>query len=237
MECMEPLQAYNMDSCSSTWAEESLDEKMLRLQAMLQDQQMQEVAQPQEPNEEQSQEPAASLESTNQFQEQEQHEEHQEQPDLEEPAEEHAGPAGEKGCTTVMLRNIPNKYSRDMLVSQLNELFRGRFDFVYLPIDFKNKCNVGYAFVNFRTTESCGEFIHKFDGVNVRKCLPGLNSNKVACVTPARVQGLEENVQRLRHGPVMDALLKNAAWMPLILDEDGHELPFPTGGGHAGHVA
>ena len=113
---------------------------------------------------------------------------------------------------------------------------------MYLPIDFKNKCNVGwpwlvsgsspdipkpsssslarYGFINFRTQDSCerlgvpaapgtcvptkntqidptytrpqdawvklhsrlccpGRFIGLFHGVDVRKCLPGLNSKKV----------------------------------------------------------
>ena len=49
------------------------------------------------------------------------------------------GASGDSGYTTVMLRNIPNKYTREMLVKQLNQDFKGRFDFVYLPIDFKNK--------------------------------------------------------------------------------------------------
>merc|ERR1719199_1818495 len=56
--------------------------------------------------------------------------------------------------TTVMLRNIPNKYTRDMLVEQLKWQLAGQFDFLYLPTDFRNKCNVGYAFINFCTQEA-----------------------------------------------------------------------------------
>ncbi|CAK9000229.1 Protein MEI2-like 4 (OML4) (MEI2-like protein 4) [Durusdinium trenchii] len=123
-----------------------------------------------------------------------------------------------------MLRNIPNKYTREMLVKQLNQDFKGRFDFVYLPIDFKNKCNVGYGFVNFRTSASCDEFIAKYDGVDVRKCLPGLNSKKIAGVTPARVQGLEE---LWIAGPVMNELVNHPDWMPLLLDDKGEAMPFP----------
>jgi len=126
-----------------------------------------------------------------------------------------------------MLRNIPNKYTREMLVKQLNQDFKCQFDFVYLPIDFKNKCNVGYGFINFRSSAVCDDFIAKFNGVDVRKCLPGLNSKKIAGVTPARVQGLEENVRRLRTGPVMNELVNHPDWMPLLLDEDGQVKPFP----------
>merc|ERR1719362_1494224 len=56
--------------------------------------------------------------------------------------------------TTVMLRNIPNKYTRDMLIKRLNMSFEGQFDFLYLPIDFRNKCNVGYCFINFRSLDA-----------------------------------------------------------------------------------
>mmetsp|Transcript_47998 Transcript_47998/g.133917 ORF Transcript_47998/g.133917 Transcript_47998/m.133917 type:complete len:504 (-) Transcript_47998:139-1650(-) len=129
--------------------------------------------------------------------------------------------------TTVMLRNIPNKYTREMLVKQLSQDFSGQFDFMYLPIDFKNKCNVGYGFINFRMPEHCAKFVEMFHGVDVRKCLPGLNSKKVVEVTPARVQGLSENVRRLRNSPVMNQLQDHPEWMPLLFNEDGFEEPFP----------
>mmetsp|Transcript_74801 Transcript_74801/g.173283 ORF Transcript_74801/g.173283 Transcript_74801/m.173283 type:complete len:530 (+) Transcript_74801:234-1823(+) len=130
--------------------------------------------------------------------------------------------------TTVMLRNIPNKYTREMLVKQLSVDFYGQFDFMYLPIDFKNKCNVGYGFINFRTVEACEKFVKDFHGVDVRKCLPGLNSKKVVEVTPARVQGLQENVRRLRNSPVMNQLLDHPEWMPLLFNDSGKEEPFPN---------
>merc|ERR1719188_2087772 len=40
--------------------------------------------------------------------------------------------------TTVMLRNIPNRYTRDMLIERLNEGYKDQYDFVYLPIDFNS---------------------------------------------------------------------------------------------------
>eukprot|EP00438_Fugacium_kawagutii_P034564 Skav216757 [mRNA] locus=scaffold3303:12117:15736:- [translate_table: standard] len=51
--------------------------------------------------------------------------------------------------TTVMLRNLPNNYTRDMFLSLLDEEgLSGLYDFVYLPMDFRRDANLGYAFVN-----------------------------------------------------------------------------------------
>merc|ERR1719321_875490 len=53
------------------------------------------------------------------------------------------------GRTTVMLRNIPNNYTRAKLLELLDkEGFLACYDFIYLPMDFKRNANLGYAFLN-----------------------------------------------------------------------------------------
>eukprot|EP00747_Dinoflagellata_sp_TGD_P168797 gnl/TRDRNA2_/TRDRNA2_196046_c0_seq1.p1 gnl/TRDRNA2_/TRDRNA2_196046_c0~~gnl/TRDRNA2_/TRDRNA2_196046_c0_seq1.p1 ORF type:complete len:429 (-),score=52.51 gnl/TRDRNA2_/TRDRNA2_196046_c0_seq1:112-1344(-) len=141
------------------------------------------------------------------------------------------GPVGRRDdaeYTTIMLRNIPNKYTRSMLIEQLHRAgFHGDIDYLYLPTDFANRCNVGYCFVNFRTGAARARFVNSFDGVAAQSCLPGFNSYKVCQVTRAKWQGRDENIRRLRSGPeLMAQLAAHPEWLPLLIDEQGNQEPF-----------
>jgi len=41
------------------------------------------------------------------------------------------------GKTTLMIRNIPNKYTQDLMLERIDRKFSNTYDFFYLPIDFK----------------------------------------------------------------------------------------------------
>lgn len=43
----------------------------------------------------------------------------------------------EDGRTTVMIRNIPNKYTENLLLELFNKNHKKKIDFFYLPIDYK----------------------------------------------------------------------------------------------------
>ncbi|GAW81796.1 RNA-binding protein mei2 homologue [Plasmodium gonderi] len=101
--------------------------------------------------------------------------------------------------TTVMLRNIPNKYTQKMLMNVMNEHFKGLYDFFYLPIDFRNKCNVGYAFINFIHPYYAELFIRFFNNYK----LNAFKSNKICTVTWGRVQGLKANIEHYRNSAIM----------------------------------
>jgi len=40
------------------------------------------------------------------------------------------------GRTTVMIKNIPNKYSLKLLSDEIDEKHANHYDFLYLPFDF-----------------------------------------------------------------------------------------------------
>lgn len=89
--------------------------------------------------------------------------------------------------TTLMIKNIPNKYTQKMLLQTIDLKFKGHYDFFYLPIDFKNKCNVGYAFINFvNPLHSFAAFCEEF---NLKKW-EKFNSEKVCDIAYARIQGM-----------------------------------------------
>jgi len=124
---------------------------------------------------------------------------------------------------TLMLRNIPNKYTRGMLWEDLcAKGYRPAIDFLYLPSDFSNKgCNLGYAFLNFRDGEAAARFVREYDGGRLSRFPQSL---KVLAVQPARVQGLLANVQRFRNSPVMS---QPEEFQPVIFDFHGEPRSFP----------
>ena len=77
--------------------------------------------------------------------------------------------------TTVMIKNIPNKFDQVMLLTMITETYKKNYDFLYLPIDFQNKCNVGYAFLNFIHPLFVIPFYEEFNGQKWTK----YNSEKV----------------------------------------------------------
>ncbi|KAF9098685.1 hypothetical protein BGX29_007474 [Mortierella sp. GBA35] len=127
--------------------------------------------------------------------------------------------------TTFMIRNIPNKYTQQMLLECINETHFGEFDFLYLRMDFKNKCNVGYAFINFINTEVVASFVKH----RVGKRWGRFNSDKICGLSYATIQGRRALVEKFRNSSVME---EEPSYRPKIFYTSGPNLgqeePFPA---------
>lgn len=121
-----------------------------------------------------------------------------------------------------MIRNIPNKYSSKMLLAALEESHRGHFDFLYLPIDFKNKCNVGYAFINFTAPRHIIPFYAEFHGRKWGK----FNSDKVCEIAYARIQGKQQLINHFSNSSLMN---EDPKCRPVVFSADGTIQDFPVG--------
>ncbi|XP_008779504.1 protein MEI2-like 2 [Phoenix dactylifera] len=135
--------------------------------------------------------------------------------------------SGEDTRTTLMIKNIPNKYTSKMLLAAIDENHKGTYDFLYLPIDFKNKCNVGYAFINMVSPSHIISFYQAFNGKKWEK----FNSEKVASLAYARIQGKVALVAHFQNSSLMN---EDKRCRPILFHFEGTEAgdqePFPLNG-------
>ncbi|XP_020248626.1 protein MEI2-like 4 isoform X1 [Asparagus officinalis] len=133
---------------------------------------------------------------------------------------------GDDSRTTLMIKNIPNKYTSKMLLGTIDDQHKGTYDFIYLPIDFKNKCNVGYAFINMTDPQHIISFYQAFNGKKWEK----FNSEKVAYLAYARIQGKAALINHFQNSSLMN---EDKRCRPIIFRSDGpnagDQEPFPVG--------
>uniref|UniRef100_A0A803ND93 Mei2-like C-terminal RNA recognition motif domain-containing protein n=1 Tax=Chenopodium quinoa TaxID=63459 RepID=A0A803ND93_CHEQI len=133
---------------------------------------------------------------------------------------------GDDNRTTLMIKNIPNKYTSKMLLATIDEQHRGKYDFIYLPIDFKNKCNMGYAFINMIDPIQIVGFHQTFEGRKWEK----FNSEKVASLAYARIQGKGALIAHFQNSSLMN---EDKRCRPILFHTEGpnagDQEPFPMG--------
>jgi hypothetical protein len=95
--------------------------------------------------------------------------------------------SGKNTCTTVMIRNIPIKYTDKILNEELEE-FKGKYDCLYVPYDYEKNGNKGYAFINFVHPLHILYFYEKFNG----KKWKYFESLKICELNFAHFQGINE---------------------------------------------
>jgi hypothetical protein len=127
-------------------------------------------------------------------------------------------PMEENEKTTVMIRNIPCRYSQDELLDEITMLDLP-FNFLYLPPARHSPGNLGYAFVNFVEPAHAALFIQIFSG-HAFACQPKSKKRAVPCF--AVLQGFQPNVafystmkvSKSKYRPFIDAELAPADWIP-----------------------
>lgn len=125
--------------------------------------------------------------------------------------------------TTVMLKNLPEEYSREMLMDTLSSRgFSGLFDFVYAPMDFGKRSTFGYVFINFVTPEAADLFLLHFQDFNDWS----VPSDRYADVDWSDRQGLEGLIDRYRNSPLMHSSVPDEA-KPIML-KNGARVDFPA---------
>eukprot|EP00928_Gymnodinium_smaydae_P098978 TRINITY_DN9328_c0_g1_i4.p1 TRINITY_DN9328_c0_g1~~TRINITY_DN9328_c0_g1_i4.p1 ORF type:complete len:458 (+),score=45.51 TRINITY_DN9328_c0_g1_i4:43-1416(+) len=130
---------------------------------------------------------------------------------------------GEETRTTVMLMNVPRRYTSTKLMCTIDsEGFAGMYDFIYIPMDFKTRSSIGCAFVNLLDPLIATRFGAAFDGFS-----GWLTTSKNVCRAhwASKLQGLQANIDHYRNDSVMAASVPHE-YKPRIF-KHGIEVSFP----------
>nr|XP_012567615.1 protein MEI2-like 2 isoform X3 [Cicer arietinum] len=156
---------------------------------------------------------------------------------------------GEDTRTTLMIKNIPNKYTSKMLLAAIDENHQGTYDFLYLPIDFKvhalhisfqlgvDGCgiyvsrttlftNVGFCLQNkcnvgyaFINMVSPSHIVPFYKAFNGKKW-EKFNSEKVASLAYARIQGKAALVMHFQNSSLMN---EDKRCRPILFHSEGQD--------------
>jgi hypothetical protein len=110
-----------------------------------------------------------------------------------------------------MIKNIPNNYTISSFLEEIDSNFKDTYDIFYLPIDFANKCNLGFAFINFIEPLHIILFYELYRGKKWRK----FNSKKKCELLYAKFQGRKELISHFERGKIL--FLDSEEKKPLIL--------------------
>jgi len=129
----------------------------------------------------------------------------------------------EERRTTVLLRNLPEGFSRSSLLYLLDSQgFAGRVNFVYMPVNFGKMVAFNHAFVNL-ASPSDAQLIHAH--------FQGFSTWPVPCDKVCEVvwydkeQGLDALVEKYKNSPVMHESIPDEC-KPIILIGQVR-IPFP----------
>lgn len=128
--------------------------------------------------------------------------------------------------TTVVLCDLPEGFSRDMVADLLNSQgLQMKFDFIYTPVKFSTMVTIGYAFVNFVSHEAAKECLSRLSGFTgwATPC-----ENSLSTLWSEKDQGLAAIIDRHRNSPVMHESVKEEFKPALYIKGVRAAFPRPT---------
>ena len=107
---------------------------------------------------------------------------------------------GREKRTSVRIKNIPVKYSNQDFMKEIDtrmgfnmNINYRNYDLFYLPMNYSNTRNLGYAFINFVDPICIIDFLYRFKGIKLKSS----NCHKECQITFAKYQGRKEITSHL----------------------------------------